>query len=77
MGSNGCPHESAGLAIVQRELIVTLAARHKFPAIAAPEMDIRFEMDIRLWHLADIPDRRSMSAFGGKADIPFCAANVC
>jgi len=27
----------------------------------------------RYWHLADV---RLKSAFGGKADIPFCTANV-
>ena len=33
--------------------------------------------NVRFWHKADIPSALHMSAFGGKADIGFCAANVC
>jgi hypothetical protein len=31
--------------------------------------------DVAYWHLADIATQ--MSAFGGKADMAFCIANVC
>ena len=33
--------------------------------------------DVRYWHKADIACALHMSAFGGKADMPFCAAHVC
>ena len=32
--------------------------------------------NVRYWHKADIPSC-TMSAFGGRADITFCAAHVC
>ena len=31
---------------------------------------------VRFWRSADMPIKPSMSAFGGKADMPFCAAHV-
>ena len=33
--------------------------------------------DVRLWHKADIASALHMSAFGGKADMGWCTANVC
>ena len=33
-------------------------------------------IDVRFWHLADMPIALHMSAIGGKADMPFCTANV-
>jgi hypothetical protein len=32
--------------------------------------------DVRLWPIADMAIALHMSAFGGKADMTFCAANV-
>jgi len=32
--------------------------------------------EVRFWHKADIPPRRSMSAIGGKADIAAVSQNV-
>ena len=32
--------------------------------------------DVRYWHKADIPFAPHMSAFGGKADMGCCSANV-
>ena len=34
-------------------------------------------LDVRYWHLADMSSAPHMSAFGGKADMTFCTANVC
>ena len=34
-------------------------------------------MHVRFWHLADITAQHAgMSAFGGKADMAYCGANV-
>ena len=35
------------------------------------------DCNVRYWHLADIGFAPHMSAFGGKADMTYCAANVC
>ena len=32
--------------------------------------------NVRYWHKADMRSALHMSAFGGKADMTFCAANV-
>jgi hypothetical protein len=32
---------------------------------------------VRFWHKADIQLSPGKSAFGGKADMAFCTANVC
>ena len=36
----------------------------------------RISGHVRYWHLADIVSAPHMSAFGGKADMPFCTAYV-
>ena len=33
--------------------------------------------NVRYWHKADMPVALHMSAFGGKADMAYCTANVC
>ena len=42
-----------------------------------PFDDFLTSMDVRYWHKADIASAPHMSAFGGKADMTFCTANVC
>ena len=32
--------------------------------------------NVRYWHKADMPSAPHMSAFGGKADMAYCTANV-
>jgi hypothetical protein len=34
-------------------------------------------LDVRFWPLADIPYVAFDVAFGGKADMSWCSANVC
>jgi hypothetical protein len=36
----------------------------------------RTARNVRFWPIADIATAAHMSAFGGKADGPFCGANV-
>jgi hypothetical protein len=34
-------------------------------------------LDVRFWPKADMPKNAIDVAVGGKANMPFCAANVC
>ena len=44
--------------------------------LAASHATSNHDCNVRYWHKADMGCALQMSAFGGKADMPFCTANV-
>jgi hypothetical protein len=48
---------------------------HYFASAGIDQHDV-IRQKVRYWHLADILDEQTKSAFGGKADIPMQARHV-